>query len=347
MHLRYILDCFQSCKGNTGNGFVRGGIVQMGKGTIKVVANRCKSCGYCIKFCPKGVLAIGKKRGTISNYRYYMDKDDDITNIYFIDIASAMQGFLSFLYISLAIAIVSLILVIVVSKVIARPVMSPMIDSMEQQKRFITDASHEIKTPLAIISANTDVLELMNGKNEWTDSIKKQTARLDSLIKQLLMLDKLDSTDAKDTFVEMNMSEEILDTVKSFYTLAEAKGKTLSYDIDEDIMIKGFPTAISQLASVLIENATKYATEGSNIEVSLKREGKRAVFSVINEGEPIDEEELTKLFRRFYRPDTSRTRTTGGFGIGLSIAKSIVDAHGGEIDAHNLEDKRICFRAKI
>ena len=293
------------------------------------------------------VITLNKHRGTISNYRYYMTEDDGIINIYFIDIASAMQGFLSFLYISLAIAFISMILVIVISRVIAKPVMSPIIDSMEQQKRFITDASHEIKTPLAIISANTDVLELMNGKNEWTESIKKQTVQLDSLIKQLLMLDKLDSVESKEAFVEMNLSEEIMETARSFETLAKSKGKTLTYDIEEGIMIKGEPTAIRQLASVLIENATKYALEGSNIEIVLKRDGKRSLFSVINAGEPIDEEELSKLFRRFYRTDTSRTRKTGGFGIGLSIAKAIVDAHQGEIEACNLEDKRICFRVRI
>ncbi len=293
------------------------------------------------------VFSLNKHRGTISNYRYYMTKDDNITNVYYIDITSAMQGFKSFLYISLAIAFVSMILVIVISRIVARPVMSPIIDSMEQQKRFITDASHEIKTPLAIISANTDVLELMHGKNEWTESIKKQTVQLDALIKQLLMLDKLDSVDAKDALVEMNMSEKILESVKSFETLAKSKGKTLTHDIEEGIIINGEPTAISQLASVLIENAIKYASDGSDIEVELKKDGKHAVFSVINEGEPIDEEELSKLFRRFYRTDTSRTRKTGGFGIGLSIAQSIVDAHKGEIEAVNLSDGRICFRAKI
>ncbi|MBQ4232291.1 MAG: GHKL domain-containing protein [Lachnospiraceae bacterium] len=293
------------------------------------------------------VFSLNKHRGTISNYRYFMTTDDNITNIYFIDITSAMQGFMSFLYISLAIAFVSMILVIVISRIVARPVMSPMIDSMEQQKRFITDASHEIKTPLAIISANTDVLELMHGKNEWTESIKNQTVQLDSLIKQLLMLDRLDSVNADEAMVEMNMSEKISEAVKAFDTLAKSKGKTLTYDIEEGVIINGEPNAIAQLASVLIENAIKYATDGSNIEVELRKDGKRAVFSVVNEGEPIDEEELSKLFRRFYRTDTSRTRKTGGFGIGLSIAKSIVDAHKGEIEAFNLTDGRICFRAKI
>ncbi|MCR4715665.1 MAG: HAMP domain-containing histidine kinase [Lachnospiraceae bacterium] len=293
------------------------------------------------------VASLGRLKGTIDTYRYLVEEDDQEVNVYFIDISSAVQNFMSFLYISLLIAFISLCLVIIVTRLVARPAMAPIIDSIEQQKRFITDASHELKTPLAIISANTDVIELMNGKSEWTDSIKNQTIQLDNLIKQLLLLDQLDSDEVKDNFVEFDLSEAILETAKSFETLAKSKKKTMKLDVLEGLTIKGDRVAISQLASIFIENATKYAKEDTEIEVILKDDGKNKILEVINEGEPIDDEELSRLFRRFYRTDTSRNRKAGGFGIGLSIAKSIVDSHNGVIEAVNLEDGRICFRAKL
>lgn len=172
--------------------------------------------------------------------------------------------------VSLAIGIAGLAVVSVLVAVFSKRAIRPVIESMEKQKQFITDAGHEIKTPLSIISANAEVLELTCGSSEWTDSIKNQTARLGELIKNLLTLSRTDE-EIKTVFEKFNISDAVYDAASPFKTLASSGGKTLSVDIENEIEYFGDEGMIRQLVSILLDNAVKYADDGGEIKLSLKK----------------------------------------------------------------------------
>ncbi|MDD3174520.1 MAG: HAMP domain-containing sensor histidine kinase, partial [Herbinix sp.] len=211
------------------------------------------------------------------------------------------------------------------------------------QKLFITDAGHEIKTPLAIISANADVLELIGGESEWITSIRNQTVRLDKLVKNLLTLSKLEEDNKKVSFTEFDLSETVARTASPFTTVAETKSKKLFMDIAQGKRLVGDESSIEQLVSTLVDNALKYSDEEGTIKITLSSYKKGIKLEVYNTTEEIDTENLDKLFDRFYRSDSSRSSETGGYGIGLSIAKSIVEAHHGKISVKSEDGRSICF----
>jgi len=254
---------------------------------------------------------------------------------------------MNFFLISCLVGFGSLVVVTVLVALFSRRAIKPMVENMERQKRFITDAGHEIKTPLAIISANTEVIEMLDGENEWTQSIRHQTKRLSELVQMLLKLAKMEGEVQREmTVTEFNISDAVIDVAEPFITLAKSKNKDLTLDVAEGLSFTGDESQIRELTSILTENAVKYAEENTEIKLTLARHGKETVLSVFNKGEPIAEESLPKLFDRFYREDSSRTRDTGGSGIGLSIAKAIVDSHKGRISAKNT-DGGILFTAVL
>ena len=220
---------------------------------------------------------------------------------------------------------------------------SPVVESLEKQKRFITDAGHELKTPLAVISANIDVLEIESGKSEWTISIKNQIKRLNDLIKNLLTLARMDEENLHPVFSDFNLSKAIFDCANSFSAVAESKNKKYDLDIQENITFLGDQNAINQLASLLIDNAMKYSSENGHVRVLLSKEKNSIRFEVSNNCDIMPSGNLNRLFDRFYRADSSRNRETGGYGIGLSVAKAIAQSHGGDIVAKKDGDQIIRF----
>lgn len=223
----------------------------------------------------------------------------------------------------------------------------PFVENIQYQKRFITDASHELKTPLAIISANTEVLELTQGSNEWTESIKHQTVRMNELIKRLLLLAKFSEQGRNVTLVDFSLTDAAKESVDTFSTLAEAKGKTLNANIADGVTYRGDETGIRQLMSILLDNAVKYADDGGNICFTLTKQGKGAKIEVKNDCKDVDEKSLSHLFERFYRADESRARETGGYGIGLSIAQAIVENHKGKISVKSPDKKSVVFTVNL
>ena len=215
-------------------------------------------------------------------------------------------------------------------------------DNYEKQKQFITDASHEMKTPLAIISANAEVLEMVNGENEWTQSIQKQIKRMNHLTEEMVMLSRLDEENTSWNMQDCNLSDLVREIVDNFRTLAESKNKELYLEADEGILYCGDEMALRQLFSILLDNAVKYALPETRIECRLTG-GTRPVFVIRNQAEGLLPGKQDRLFDRFYRLDVSRNSETGGNGIGLSIAKAIVDAHKGKIIAFSQDRKEICF----
>ncbi|MBP5212870.1 MAG: GHKL domain-containing protein, partial [Pyramidobacter sp.] len=230
---------------------------------------------------------------------------------------------------------------------LTRSALAPVRRRIEQQKQFITDASHELKTPLAIISADADVLEMCEGENEWVSSIKSQTARMDTLVRNLVSLSKLDETANEGEHVTFNLSEAVLDTALNFEPLAKSRNLQFTLDVAPGLTIKGSEGEIRQLVSLLCDNALKYTNDGGEIRLSLYKNGKTLCLDAYNTCESIEKDKLPHLFDRFYRADNSRARETGGYGIGLSIAKAIVERHKGKISAASADGRSILFRIQL
>lgn len=296
------------------------------------------------------IINSGQRRGYEGIYRYELIERMDSNVIVFLDSRQQIQTTIIFLVISVAVAIIILLLLFIPVTLFSKRAVAPIIDSMEKQKAFIADASHEIKTPLAIISANADVLELTSGKNEWISSIRNQTNRLDKLVKNLLTLTKMDQGIVSSNMEEFDLSCVLLETAESFIPIAEANKKKYSMDIQANIRFMGVEEGLIQLLSTLLENAFKYSNEKGQVHVKLSRDKKEIKLDVSNTTDEIEDyskEHLNKLFDRFYRIDSSRTRSLGGYGIGLSIAKSIVEAHHGTIFPYSEDGKSIIFKVRF
>lgn len=293
------------------------------------------------------VLSSGPKSGLKNIYKYAVIDEPYGHMLIFIDCRTQLQQATSVLLISCSVALVTLLLVFILVSVFSKKAINPIIKSMEKQKQFITDAGHEIKTPLAIISANADVIEMTSGKNEWITSIRNQTQRLDKLVKNLLMLSKMNEDDIKLLFTDFNLSASVADIVVPFEVIAEKQNKKFIMNIQPELKFYGEEGSIRQLVSTLVDNAMKYSNEKGTIKISLSGTKRGAKIEVYNTADNIDKKNLDKLFDRFYRADSSRSRETGGYGIGLSIAKSIVETHHGKIFAKSEDGKSICFTVII
>jgi len=295
----------------------------------------------------KTVLASGNSSGVFKYYRYMITDKDNGKMVVFLDCHDRLAVKEQVMMLSLAVSAACLVIMFIIVSLVAGRVVKQTAEAIESQKQFITDASHEIKTPLAIISANTDVLELENGKNEWLDSIRNQTARLSELVKVLLSLSKM-SEERSMVFKKFDLSKAAAEAFEPFKVLASSRGKSTQEDIQEGIEYNGDEEYIKQVVSIFSDNAVKYASENGLIKLTLKKNtiNKKIELSVFNTCEEIPQEQLDRLFDRFYRADSSRNRATGGYGIGLSIAKAIVEEHKGTVKAENAENG-VIFSAKL
>lgn len=278
--------------------------------------------------------------GTHENFRFLVSKTPYGRTITAIDRSSDIESTRQIVYISLFIGVITLSLIFVLLIFASPIIVRPFIKNQELQKQFITDAGHELKTPLAIISTNAEVLECCYGQNEWIDSIKNQTARLDGLVKGLLQLTRSNGMKQSE-HITFPLSAAVSEIASSFITLAEHKGHTLRLNIVPNISYKGDAQAIRTLVSVLVDNAIKYSAEGGDINVSLTRMGigtaKTAKLVIDNKTDIDDGEDINRYFERFYRSD--RSRSTQGYGIGLSVAQSVIEAHRGKITVSKNKDR--------
>lgn len=286
------------------------------------------------------------EKGTYDSYRYKLHRTENGYEAVFVDMSQQMGNLANIRLMSIIISIALLILLMVIVSVLSKRAIRPLVENMEKQKRFITDAGHELKTPLAVISANADVLELTCGANEWIDSIRNQTKQMNELVKRLLFLSKMEEGQQL-VMTEFDLSSVVSEKVSQISTIALSMGKEFQTEIAEGIRYKGDVTAIEHLVSVLTENSVKYCTDKGKIQVKLYKSGKTIHFEVRNTGEPLKESEMSRLFERFYRPDVSRNKNTGGHGIGLSIAKAVVTSHKGKIYARNEKDNMVAFCVEL
>ena len=245
-----------------------------------------------------------------------------------------MDAFRSFLFASIAISLLGYIVVLLLIAFFSDRIVRPIAESYEKQKRFITDAGHELKTPLTIISADVDVLAMDLGENEGLEDIQKQTKRLTALTNELVFLSRLEEADSPLSLVEFPFSEAVSEAASSFQALAQTQNKDFQCHIQPMLSLKGDERAIQQLVNILLDNALKYSPEGGVVRLRAEKQNKTLLLSVGNTTEePLSKEQLPLLFERFYRTDPSRSAQTGGYGIGLSVAKAIAEAHNGKIQA--------------
>jgi two-component system sensor histidine kinase CiaH len=293
------------------------------------------------------VLVSGRTAGYKGIYKYRVIHSRDGAMIIFLDVRNQLEMVMYFFLTSCGVAAATLLLMFILVSVLSKRAIHPMVENMEKQKRFITDAGHEIKTPLAIISANADVLELTTGENEWITSIRNQTTRLDRLVKNLLILSKMDEGNIEIAYQEFDLSRCVRDIANSFLAVAENQNKILHMDIASGLRLHGDEGCIEQLVSTLLDNAMKYSDANGVIKISLSAYKKGIKLEVYNTAEHIEDKNMERLFDRFYRADESRSRETGGYGIGLSIARSIVEAHHGRISAGSEDGRSIVFTVVI
>lgn len=294
------------------------------------------------------VSASQKTAGNIGSYRYAMCENDDGYMIIFVDITSRMDSFRSFLLASIIIAAAGWLIMAVLVMILSGRIMKPFADNYEKQRRFITDAGHELKTPLAIIAADAEVLEMdVEEDNEWLSDIKSQVVRMTDLTNELITLSRMEESPDKAQMTSFSLSDVAEETVKPFTSRAIADGKSLVFEIQPMITVCAQEKAIRQLISILLDNACKYSLEGSEIRVSVTKTGRSAQIQVFNKCAPVSKESISHMFDRFYRADESRSSSTTGYGIGLAIARAIVTGHKGRISASSEDGNSLTITALI
>lgn len=290
----------------------------------------------------------GKTSGFYSYYKYTCiettdDNGNTCTLYIFLDCQNDLQTFRYFLVASILISLGGLFFVFLLVLFFSKIMLRPITESYAKQKRFITDASHEIKTPLTIIDANTEIIEMEHGEDEWTTSIRNQIKRLTELTNKLVFLSRMDEENHQITRLDFSLSDAVSETAEPFLTVAQSKGKQLELSVEKGISYTGDESQIRQVVSLLLDNAIKYSSESGSIRLTLKASGKGKVLEVWNDSDDIAQGNQDVLFERFYRNDASRNSKTGGHGVGLSVVQAIVLAHKGKITARSDDGKSIRF----
>ena len=288
------------------------------------------------------VMDDGEERGWISSYRYKVFSTEMGYGVVFVDGSMSRSAMMQSMTIAgivlLGCAALVLILIFLLSKKAVRPIA----ESYEKQKQFITDANHELKTPLTLILANLDIAEAELGQNEWLDDIRSEGHRMTELVNQLVALSRMDEEGRPLNVTEVALGELVADTVAEFEPLAKDRGKALAASIDKEITYLGDEALLHRLIGVLMDNAIKYCDQGGEITVTLQK-GRRITLTLENTYASVGELELSRLFDRFYRADKAR-KFTGGYGVGLSMAKAIIEKHKGEITAYKKDSTHIGFK---
>lgn len=272
-----------------------------------------------------------KKNGSIGDLVYGIRNMKEGKIITFMDNSIANKSLRNMLMLSLLIGFLALVCAYIISKKISLWIVRPIEDAFNKQKQFISDASHELKTPLAVICANADILESEVGKSKWLNYIQNEVESMDKLVNNLLCLAKMEKENQNNEIIVFNMSKTVLGATMVFESLAYEQGIELLDDIDDNLNIRGNSEEIKQLLFILIDNAIKHTKKNGQIIVSLKKNKNNIILKVKNMGDPIPKNEEEKIFERFYRRDESRNRDSKRYGLGLAIGKSIVEKHNGKI----------------
>ena len=278
----------------------------------------------------------------LENYAYNFDSNNSLT---IINIQNTKNMLLKNLITSIVLLLTLEIIIYLISKKITEWITKPVVMSFYREKEFVANASHELKTPLSVMMANIDCLDINKKNEKWINNLKNETDRMNNLITKLLDLSKSEYL-KKEKFNKNNLSMIVEKNALTFESLAYEKNITIETDITEKIYFLCHKESLDELLSILIDNAISYGIENSKIRINLTNTKTEIKLEIINKGDPIPTEELEKIFERFYRNDKSHNRKSGKYGLGLSIAKNIVLAHNGKIRAYS-KDGYTTFEVKF
>ena len=290
----------------------------------------------------------GQTEGDYEQFRFRSTplSDGSGTLMLFLDI-SAQQNFqFTVLLVSCGMGLLCWLVMLVLLILLSRRAIAPFARNIEKQKQFVTNAGHEIKTPLSIILANTDALELHSGQTKWSRNIRAQTVRLNGLMQNLLTLSKMDESNVVLPTTKFSVSSMLLEHIQLLQASADAADIRLEQDIPSALIVTAHRDSIQQLFSILLDNAVKYTPPQGLVHIQLEQQDGKTRLQVSNTCPQTPEADLERLFDRFYRGDSARTQSSGGYGIGLSAARAIAQAHGGSVTAsYDITNKIICFTA--
>lgn len=282
----------------------------------------------------KKAQAFSSEQGFIGDYRFLKKAENQKLLIIFLDCGRKTDSFWRMTRIHAAISILSLAAVFCILRILSGKIVHPVAEAHKKQKQFISIAGHEIKTPLTIIDADSELLRLDIGEdNEWLEDICMQTKRLTNLTNELLQLSKLEEYNHKQAKIEFPISDIIVDTARSFQVLADKEHISLQIHAEPMLSYYGDENQIRRLAGILFDNAIKYTSGTGPIQAELKKRKQKIEFTIENPADHISREQCRYFFDRFYRTEQAQRSEKGGYGLGLAIAKSIVEAHHGEITA--------------
>ena len=288
-----------------------------------------------------------KEKGIIDKYVYKLVPINSNNSIIILmEDESVVSRIKTILYSSIIAFILSEIAIYIVAKKISSVIVKPVCETFEKQKQFISDASHELKTPLAVIEANTDVLEEKTGNNKWISYIQNEIESMNKLINELLFLAKMENKENTKEYERLDLSNEVEIITSMFESMAYENNIKIKSNIQENITINMEKEDIKHILSTLLDNAIKHTDFEKEIIVELKKEKNDIVLLVENTGNPIPEEESEKIFERFYRIDKSRNRSEKRYGLGLAIAKSTVQKYNGNIKTYRKNNYTV-FEVKI
>lgn len=283
----------------------------------------------------KYAMTIGKRNlenGILGKYIYKVRKlGNNEISVTLMENESIVFNIKIKIIFSLGIGIVSIIIVYILAKKVSNTIVKPVEETLEKQKQFISDASHELKTPLAVIEANSDVLEDKVGKNKWITYIQNEIQSMNKLVNELLLLAKMEDT-THNSYKKFDLSKEIKMIISVFESMAYEKQIDVITNIQDNIEFNGDKEDVKHILSTLIDNGIKHTEKGKKLIVELSKEKNEIKIQVKNEGEPIPKEEQLKIFERFYRVDKARNRDEKRYGLGLAIAKQTVEKYNGTIE---------------
>ena len=281
------------------------------------------------------VIQAGGSRGYVDYYRFGLfPSEDGGSTMIVMDCFLMLQAADNMLRITVIIFLVCALIVFLLLLFFSGRAIRPFAENLERQRQFVTDASHELKTPLSILSADLDLLSDACGESRWLGSARTQSARLDKLIRNLVELARTEETIREGASEVFSLSDIALASAEAFAPLAEAEGNTLAAEVAAGVELRGVQDDLFRLFSILLDNAVKYCDAGGTIRLSLSQRGRTVRLSVSNPCAGLNPARLPRYFDRFYRADSSRSRTTGGYGIGLSTARAIVVRHRGRLTNH-------------
>ena len=292
--------------------------------------------------------ASGKTSGFLDDYRFLVQNESGGIRVIFLDCGRSLSSFRTTLLASVSLAVLGLAAVLFLLLILSRRIVRPLAESYEKQRQFITDAGHELKTPMTIISADADLAEMECGENQWLTDIRRQAQRLTALTNDLIYLSRMEEEQPKLQYIDFPISDVVEEMAQSFAAPARSQDKDFQVQVQPMLSFKGDEKGIRQLVSIQLDNALKYSPPGGQLALRLEKQGRNLLLTVSNTcAQLMEQDKLPHLFDRFYRTDQSRNSQSGGYGLGLSIAKSIVSAHKGKIRAESPDGTQLTIQVTL